>query len=60
MPLSTGPKEIALDPASIETRRPHPLSRMPEGLLDTSDREEVLDLLAYLLSAGDPEHALYR
>ena len=26
---------------------------MPEGLLDTLERDEVLDLVAYLLSRGD-------
>ncbi len=38
----------------ILERRPHALSRMPAGLLDTLERDEVLDLLAYLLR-GAPE-----
>ena len=27
---------------------------MPEGLLDTLSEAEILDLLAYVLSGGDP------
>jgi putative heme-binding domain-containing protein len=36
---------------AIDLRRPTPLSRMPEGLLDTLELEEILDLLAYVLYA---------
>ncbi|MCB9914528.1 MAG: c-type cytochrome [Planctomycetes bacterium] len=36
--------------AEIATLRPHPLSRMPQGLLDTYDESEVLDLVAALLA----------
>jgi len=39
----------------IVERRPHALSRMPAGLLDTLEREEVLDLLAYLLQGAPQE-----
>jgi len=38
--------------ADIEASEESPLSFMPEGLLDTLDRDEVLDLLAYLRSGG--------
>ena len=34
----------------IELRRPTPLSRMPEGLLNTFELEEILDLFAYVLA----------
>lgn len=40
--------------AEVAELRPHPLSRMPKGLLDTFDRDEVLDLVAALL-AGPQE-----
>lgn len=36
------------------------LSAMPAGLLDPFDEEDVLDLLAYLLSGGRPEDAMFR
>ena len=44
------------DIASIE---PSQTSPMPEGLFDTLGAEEVQDLIAYLLSRGDPESAVY-
>jgi hypothetical protein len=34
-----------------------PTSMMPEGLLDTLQRDEILDLLAYLLSRGEGQPA---
>jgi putative heme-binding domain-containing protein len=54
---------IAIDPlaparlteilkADIESSQPSPQSFMPEGLLDTFEKDEVLDLLAYLRSGG--------
>ncbi len=36
--------------AEVAEVRPHPLSRMPKGLLDTFERDEVLDLIAALLA----------
>ena len=33
---------------------------MPLGLLNTLTREEILDLLAYIQSGGDPEHVLFK
>jgi hypothetical protein len=40
--------------------KPSPISMMPEGLLDTLDRDEVLDLVAYLLSRGDRNDGMFR
>ena len=37
-----------------------PDSMMPSGLLATMTDMEILDLLAYLLSDGDPEHHLFK
>jgi putative heme-binding domain-containing protein len=44
----------------IEEMQPSRVSMMPEGLLDTLQEDEVLDLLAFLLSRGDREHAMFR
>ena len=33
---------------------------MPEGLLNRLNEQEVLDLMAYLLSGGEPKHAMFR
>jgi putative heme-binding domain-containing protein len=57
-----------LHPGRIVTVRPHEVeavkametSPMPTRLLDPLSRDEVLDLMAYLLSEGDPEHAAFR
>lgn len=33
---------------------------MPEGLLNSLDRDEIFDRLAYILSSGDPKHRMFR
>jgi putative heme-binding domain-containing protein len=45
---------------NIEEVKPSPVSLMPEGLLKTLNENEVLDLLAYLLSRGDPNSPMFR
>lgn len=43
----------------IESTKPSPVSMMPAGLLDTLKEDEVLDLMAYLLSRGDRKHKMF-
>jgi putative heme-binding domain-containing protein len=50
--------EIHVD--DIEIQRPHPLSRMPAGLLNVLTMDEVLDLLAYTLSGADPSSLYFQ
>lgn len=38
----------------VRERVPHRLSPMPEGLVDALSRDEILDLLAYVLAGADP------
>ena len=45
------------DVKSIEPSR---ISPMPEGLLNTLQPEEILDLLAFTLSRGDRQHTMFR
>lgn len=45
---------------TIKSIEPSPISMMPPGLLSTMNEDDILDLLAYLLSAGDPDHALFQ
>ena len=52
------PKVISLD--SIEERVDSPISLMPRGLLNTLTKEEILDLLAYVLSGGDSSHEAFQ
>jgi putative heme-binding domain-containing protein len=45
---------------SIAEMKPSPVSLMPEGLLNTLHEDEILDLVAYLLSRGDRENPMFR
>ncbi len=44
----------------VEETRPSPVSMMPEGLLNTLKQDEILDLVAYVLSRGDRESVMFR
>ena len=46
--------------AEIDERRKSPVSIMPKGLLDKLTREEILDLIAYVASKGDPNSKLFQ
>ena len=35
------------------------VSMMPPGLINTMNKEDILDLLAYLISGGDRKHELF-
>jgi putative heme-binding domain-containing protein len=50
---------IVLDKADIASREKSPNSMMPKGLLDKLTREEILDLLAYVVSRGDMKATVY-
>jgi putative heme-binding domain-containing protein len=51
---------VKVDRKDILRLEPSPTSPMPEGLLSSLTREEVLDLLAYLESGGRTEAAVNR
>jgi len=46
--------------SELVSAEPSKTSPMPEGLLNTLKEDEVLDLLAYLLSAGDSKAKMFR
>lgn len=46
---------VKLKKADVAKQRPARLSLMPEGLVDTLSEEEILDLIAYLRSAGNKD-----
>ena len=52
--------QVGVDRKQIEEMRRSKVSMMPAGLLDTLKREELLDLMAYLLSRGDREHKMFQ
>jgi len=53
-PLETTTVTVAK--SRIESRKLSKISPMPEGLLNTYSKDEILDLLAFLESLGDPKH----
>ncbi len=50
---------VVLKKSEIVERKKAPTSLMPKGLLDKLTREEILDLVAYVASRGDPHHPLF-
>jgi putative heme-binding domain-containing protein len=52
-------KIVTIAKADIEMMKPSDTSIMPAKLLDTLNEEEVLDLLAYLLSRGDQNDKMF-
>jgi putative heme-binding domain-containing protein len=55
------PEQITeVDIKNIESREASKVSPMPVGLLNTMEKEEILDLIAYVLSGGDRGNAAYR
>jgi putative heme-binding domain-containing protein len=44
---------------AIKSRQPYNLSMMPPGLINTLNPEELQDLVAYILSAGNAEDPMF-
>ncbi len=44
----------------VEETKPSAVSMMPEGLMNTLSKEEILDLVAYVLSRGDRNGAMFK
>lgn len=51
---------VGVDRKQIDVMMPSKTSMMPKGLLNTLNQDEVLDLMAYLLSRGDRSNAMFR
>ncbi len=51
---------VAIDRKKVESIEISKTSPMPVGLLNLLTKDEVLDLLAYVLSGGDPMHELFQ
>ena len=60
--LKTNPvaKGVIIKKANIKSRGPSKTSSMPQGLLNILTEEEILDMLAYLRSGGDPTDDAFR
>jgi putative heme-binding domain-containing protein len=50
----------SLKRADIESINPSKVSMMPPGLVNMLKEDDILDLLAYLLSKGDAKHPFFR
>lgn len=50
---------VVLKKSEIEDRVVQKISIMPKGLLDKLTRDEIMDLIAFLTSRGDKNHALF-
>jgi putative heme-binding domain-containing protein len=55
------PASVVQIPADqVETLEPSKVSMMPADLLNTLSKQEILDLMAYVQSGGDPKHPNFR
>src|SRR5260370_41027988 len=52
------PKEIPIK--DIDEKRESKVSLMPEGLLTTLSKDEILDLLAYITTGADRDHPAFK
>jgi putative heme-binding domain-containing protein len=57
-PLETA--TVTIPKSQVESRKLSKISPMPEGLINTFNKDEILDLLAYLESLNDPSHPDFR
>jgi putative heme-binding domain-containing protein len=53
-------KVTNIDARRIESKTLSKVSLMPEGTLDTLKEDEILDLMAYLLSRGDRNNKMFK
>lgn len=51
---------VVLEESDIESMMPSMVSQMPEGLVDSLNAEELRDLIAYILAAGDRGARVYK
>ena len=47
--------QLAVSASDVQARKAYPVSMMPPGLINPLNKDELLDLLAYIQSAGNPK-----
>ncbi len=52
-------QQVGVDRKLVKSMEPSKVSPMPEGLLNMLNQEEILDLVAYVLSGGDGKNAMF-
>jgi hypothetical protein len=50
---------VTVNAKKVESIEKSKVSMMPEGLLDTLKEDEILELVAYLLSRGDRKNRMF-
>ena len=50
---------LALAKSQVASQQNSPVSLMPAGLINSLNEEELLDLMAYLKSGGNPHHEVF-
>jgi len=50
---------VSVEAKKITNQYASPVSMMPPGLINTLEQDDILDLLAYMLSSGDPDDARF-
>jgi len=58
-PLAKSPP-VTIKKSEIEEQQKQATSIMPKGLLDKLTRDEIMDLVAFLTSRGDKNHAVFK
>lgn len=58
--LSDPNQRVNVDRKKVESIEPSKISMMPPNLLMMLEKEEILDLVAYILSGGDEKHAAFK
>ncbi len=53
-------KSVVVQKADFEDPQLSPISLMPKDLLKQLNQNETLDLFAYILSRGNPQHAAFK
>ena len=48
-----------VDETSVKSRQPFNVSMMPPGMINALNKDELLDLFAYILSGGNPKDARF-
>ncbi|MFT4589631.1 MAG: hypothetical protein ACI9VS_003281 [Candidatus Binatia bacterium] len=55
-----GSRRIATNRKMVKSIEPSKISPMPSGLLSLMKKNEILDLVAYILSAGDKDNPMFK
>ena len=53
-------QRVTVDRKIVQSIEPSKVSTMPPMLLSRLNKDEILDLVAYVLSGGNPQHEVFR